>query len=511
MSSSQDYNSALIAAALLATNPELAAGVDAQDTWAAEIAEQGARVDLYRKYVEGEHRSGITDQMRNMLRLPEDDTGLTDFTDNYCEVIVSKMASRLEVMEIATGQEGIDKQWLLPLIKRNSWQALQGKVFSGAVRDGTAFIMVDPQTLMWTNEPAYDGFSGVVVIFDTAGSTPIWACKLWNESVGLGDSSTATPMRLIVYEPNRISYWHGESGGKEVLPDQRVEMATPGGTQQGNVLPWPVGKVPLVAFTNKSSNYASTGQSEIRPAIPLQDVLNRTLHSMVMASEFSAFRVKWSIGMEINAAQITPGAIIGLVLKDASGNIITEMSPELVEFMKAVRVGEFEETDISQYIQQIDKLAREVSQISQTPIYGVTTEGVLSGEALKQLEIGLIGKVERFQKDNTDSVRELIRLTALLQNTFVTEFGLAPTELGEITPVWKSAELLDAVAQITVLISMRKDAPGLWDDDFYRGRIGALLGMSQAAIEKETLKAQAASTNIMDSLIGAGGNIPVVA
>ena len=102
-------NSGLVVTALELTDAELATSVDAMSTWRQELQEQGARVTLYRQYEEGEHRSGITTQMRNMLRLPVDDTGIDDFNDNYCRIIVDKMASRLQVSEITTGDESIDK------------------------------------------------------------------------------------------------------------------------------------------------------------------------------------------------------------------------------------------------------------------------------------------------------------------------------------------------------------------------------------------------------------------
>lgn len=519
-------NSYLVAAALQATDPDLATSVDAPNTWVKELAEQGARVTLYRQYEEGEHRSGITTQMRNMLRLPEDNTGIDDFNDNYCRIIVDKMASRLQVSEITSGDPNIDKTWLMPLLEMNDWQAIQGTVFQGAVRDGDSFIMVNPSNLMWSSEPAYDGFSGIVLISDETGKLPIWACKLWSETVAASEVGSSDPedttsvtMRIVVYQPNQISYWWGKSGSKEVSPDNRVRakvitdmgngMAEIGEADRlTNVMSWPAKRIPIVHFANQYNNFSWWGKSEIRPAIPLQDVLNRTLHSMVMASEFSAFRIKWSIGMAIDASAITPGAVINLTLTDpVTGAIITDMSAEMVEFLKAVKVGQFEETDIAQYISQIDKLAREVSQISQTPIYGVTTEGVLSGEALRQLEVGLIGKCRRFQRDNTDAIRQLIILTAQLQTAFVTDTSLppAPTGFKSIAPAWQNPELLDANEQIKTLTQMRKDAPGLWDDDFYRGKIGALLNMRQADIEAESLKAKQQQQNTLESLIGAGG------
>jgi hypothetical protein len=67
----------------------------------------------------------------------------------------------------------------------------------------------------------------------------------------------------------------------------------------------------------------------------------------------------------------------------------------------------------------------------------------LSGEALKQLETGLIGKCQRFQKENTSGVRSLIELTARIQKTFS---GFKdPPELGRLTVEWDSPELRDNV------------------------------------------------------------------
>jgi len=452
-----------------------------------------------------------------MLRLKTDASNIDDFNDNYCQIIVDKMAGRLQVTEISTGDDALDKGWLSFILQRNMWKAIQGTVFAGAVRDGESFMMIDPQTLLWSSEPAYDGFDGIVALFDSFSRTPIWACKLWAETVegALADTEEST-MRLVVYQPDVVTYWVGKEGGDEVEPDKRIttqqviNMENGFGEVQdtlGNRLPWAVGSVPIIHFVNRYSNYSSVGKSEVRPAIPLQDVLNRTIYSMVMASEFSAFRIKWSIGIPIDASGIVPGAVINLVLKDEQGNVLTSVDENEAKFLEAVKVGEFEETDISQYITQIDKLAREISQIAQTPIYGVTTEGVLSGEALKQLEIGLIGKCERFQNENTDAIKELIQLTAAIQNTFTLAITIPPVpKVIQVTVVnWKPAELLDVAGQIAVLIQMRKEAPGLWDDEFYRTKIGALLGMAQAQVKEESLRAQQQQQDVLETLVGAAG------
>jgi hypothetical protein len=482
-------NSGLIVSALLKSNPALAVSMDAANAWKSEIKEHGARVALYRDYERGDHRAVITDQMRKMLRLNEDDSGMTDFNGNYCGIVIDKMAGRLHVNEITTGNEGVDTGWLAPLLEDNDWDNLQTTTFRGAIRDADSYIMVDPETLAWTSEPAYDGYSGITAIFETGTRTPTWACKMWSEAEEAGADNT---MQLVVYQPGSVSYWRGQAGGAEVQPnDVVVDLANGFSEVIGNQRAFPLAsqKVPIVHFANRYENYSEDGESEIRAAIPLQDVYNRTLHSMVMASELSAFRIAWSIGLEIDELSIMPGAVINLVLKK-DGNLIQEPTAEMIELLKTARVGQFEATDLTQYIEQLDKVVREISQVTQTPLYGITTDnGSLSGEALKQLEIGLIGKVIRFQQQNTDSIRELVELTAEIQNAFRIEGkGSAPI-FKQIALTWKSPEILDVTSQIAALASLRMQASGLWSDDWYRGKIGGLMGMSQNEISKEAAAA----------------------
>jgi len=179
-----------------------------------------------------------------------------------------------------------------------------------------------------------------------------------------------------------------------------------------------------------------------------------------------------------------------MVLQDESGNTISDLTSEQIEFLKAVKVGELSATDISQYTNQLAEITKHISQTSQTPIYGITTTGNLSGEALKQLEIGLIGKVSRFQNENIGAVQDLIKLTAQMQNTYnYNNLGVAPI-VDNVDVNWKPAEIINAQEVISSILDIRERAPGLFDDDFIRQQIGAVLGLSQAQIDEEGDKAQ---------------------
>jgi hypothetical protein len=63
---------------------------------------------------------------------------------------------------------------------------------------------------------------------------------------------------------------------------------------------------------------------------------------------------------------------------------------------------------------------------------------------------------------------------------------------------------------MNALSQLRRDNPGLWPDEWYRERIGALLDMSSSQIKAEGEKAQTQSALALDELIGGGGEVPPV-
>jgi len=139
----------------------------------------------------------------------------------------------------------------------------------------------------------------------------------------------------------------------------------------------------------------------------------------------------------------------------------------------------------------------------------VTSSGQISGAALKQLEIGLLGKVQRFQWQNTSAFGDLLELTAEIQNAYNTGEGSAP-ELGAIKVVWKDAEILDVNERIAALKDLRKDSPGLFTDDFYIEQVGSLLNLSQADINKQKEETAKQQGSFFDALTGGDGTVPAV-
>ena len=532
-------NENIVGAALQATDDDLYWQVGGS-SFVNAVAKRGARVRRYRRYERGDHDCNLTDEQKKLLNLKSDTSGLNEANSNYCAIVVDMMAGRLSVSEI-NSQDEATEEWVQDVLTRNNFESLQGEWFRGAIRDTESFVLIDPQTGLWSSEPAFDGYSGMVAIYDSMTNLPVWACKLWtvaekadvtsdDADLGADDSEV---VHVVVYQPNQISFWKARDGNTEIDPEpmKPEDVQTGEGIamlEGGNGFTWPLGLLPLGQFANKRDNYTSYGESEIRAVLPLQDITNATLYDMMMASKLSAFKIYWSKGMKIEKDGIMPGSIINLVLTDKNGNTVTSYNEAMARFVAAAEVGEFGTTDMSQYTNQLDKLEREISQVSATPIYGITNQSALSGEALKQLEMGLINKVIRFQKENTGVIKTLIKLTALIQLTFDVQTSFSsrvskevsdfldvkapvdpPTDIGDLNVNWRSPEIVNTSEQITALSNIRRDNPGLWPDEWYREKMGNLLGMTSQDIKEKGEAAELQKTTTIDSLLGGrSGNEP---
>jgi len=164
--------------------------------------------------------------------------------------------------------------------------------------------------------------------------------------------------------------------------------------------------------------------------------------------------------------------------------------------------------DLDKFTGAIEKFVVQLSHVTQTPIYGVTSSGNLSGEALKQLEIGLIGKVERFQRENTDSIKEIFLMMLDIQANYNNGKG-SPPKFDVVSVQWKSAELRDQNADLAALVDMYVKTPGVFPKSFYRARIGGILGLDEAQIvqlgEDADLEDSMRFANLLTAGDGEGG------
>lgn len=423
--------------AALSVHPSQASQMSA-DGWAEAQQMQGERVRLYRDYASGDHRANMTTEMRNLLRIKASGS-LTEFNDNYMDVVIQAMADRLQVAALE-GTTEADTTWAADLLKRVRFDAMQNDVHEATVRDGDSYVMAywdnDTKQVEWSHEPAYDGVDGMLVLYDSAMATrPSLAIKIWHLTLSDDGGTVKSTARVNVYYPGKVERYRStnESSTLEKVSDDPQPLWVGRDNQ-------PLG-VPVVHFRNQKAMYDSYGQSAIANAIPLQDALNRMLYSTVMVYELTAFRILIARGFDPGSA-LTPGMIIKI-------SPDSPLSPDQVADLTAL-----DGADPTPYLAGMQFLVGEIGNVTNTP--RLTPQGMggdnASGESLKQREIGLLGKLQRFQTKAGNAWEDLLKLSAAIQTAFG---GGAPGPDAEFTTKWVSAEIRNDTAIVDNALKLK--------------------------------------------------------
>lgn len=360
------------------------------DAWKADAGIRAEKVARYRAYMDGDHEfEWMSDEQRDILGLKKGDEFLEDHTEN----IVQTFADRL----LCNSVEGDSEQataWAANVLDWNRFKRLQLDVHEAAIIDGNAYLLIEyddeNQIPILTLEPAFDGVEGMEVIYHH-GDEPLCALKMWHEVIGDGKMLS----RLNVYYADRIEKYASKDGGKfSYYYSETDQVADENGRQY---IPFvldsgaPIG-VPVIPFRHGYRKGKGYGLSLLEKVIPLQNVQNRTLHSMVAAEELSAFQIRWIKGMPA-PTKIAPGMFLEFVPRDGNGNP-TKPSADIAEWLKAIDLGAIEQGEIAPHLAALQYTRAAMYKVSGTPDYD-DAGGNASGESLKQREMRLLGRIRR--------------------------------------------------------------------------------------------------------------------
>jgi hypothetical protein len=369
-----------------------------RSTWAEEMRHYGTLTQLFRDYYEGNHRARLEPEMKALLRVSGDE--LDQFNINYCSTVVETMADRLTVTTIEGGTVNAS-EWAADVLDFNRIDGLQMDVHEAALRDGVTYVMVaydnERRMPVIAHELAWDGDVGMIAVKDRTGKQIVAAVKVWYE----GDEK-----RVNLYLPDGVEKYRWANGALTPV-EERADWVTRTGA--------PIG-VPIVEFGNR--------RSELAAVIPMQDALNRTLVSMVMTGELTAFQIRIALGFD-PPKKVTPGMWV-VIGKDG-------LSKDQLVDAKVLPQGQ-----LVPFINQAEFLINQIATVSRTPIPALSGGDNSSGEALKQREIGLLGKIKRFQVRGGNRWEDVMSMAARLQGAFGT---MAAPASGRWWTRWEDAEL----------------------------------------------------------------------
>lgn len=394
---------------------KIAEVLGAGSLWVEENKARGELVRLYREYYRGDHRLKMTPPMMRMMQITDRRTDR--YNANYCSMVIDTMADRLTVERIdADTPEGTD--WAQRAMTLNRFDALQMRVREAALRDGECFVMSewdeDRGRPRFARELTWDGETGILVRWDDARENIVAAAKVWMVADG--------SKRVNIYTEDMVRRY-AASDAELALIDE--ESTIRDGQAPG---------VPLVRFAHKER-----GVSELVNIIPLQDSLNRTLASMVMSAELTSFSVHFVKGFD-PPGELTPGMFIVAMVTDEGGQPLLpdgkDEAAAYAAYTNAMSLERIEAGSLAEMISQAEFLIDQISTVSSTPLPGGSANA--SGEALKQRDIRLLGKVTAAQVAYGNAWEDVLTLAARQQTLFATT---AAPQVETWNARWKAAEI----------------------------------------------------------------------
>jgi hypothetical protein len=350
---------------------------------------------IYDDFYEGRHPLAFaTPKFRDAFGI-----AFKEFADNWCDLVVDATEERLNVegFRLGSNPDGDKRAW--KLWQANQLDAESQLVHTEALINGRTYVLVwngeDPKVPAITAEHPTE-----MVVATAAGNRRhrLAAMKRWLDDSGF--------IFATLYLPDAIYKFRSRSKIKGsqvswITPTKWVPRGVPIG-EGGDEFVNPLGVVPVVPFYNRP-RLLGNGVSEIAKVIPIQNGVNKLVLDMIVASEFGAAPQRWATGLEVPKDPIT-GQPVEL-FKTMLDRMWTSKN-------KDVKFGEFNPTDLSNFVKGIELLVQHIASQTRTPPHYFYLSGQFpSGESIKSAETGLVAKTRRKMRHFGEGWEEVMRLS----------------------------------------------------------------------------------------------------
>jgi hypothetical protein len=409
-----------------------------------KLAAQQREIQLYEDYYNGKHRLAFA-----TLKFRQAFGWLfKSLADNWCELVVDAPVERLFVEGFRFGKDkpADTKAW--DIWQANGLDAESVMAHTEAVKDGRCYILVGPAEETGGYPRMTVEHPSQMIVETEAGNrrNRLAALKKWRDESGY--------IYATLYLPDQIVKWRTKEPVKSAISGDvgRNWVARPGDEGGEN----PLEVVPVIPLENNPTMLAG-GRSDLIPAIPLQDAIDKELADMLVASEFAAFPQRVMTGVEVPTDE-SGAPLSSTELKAAVGRL-------WVFENENAKVSQFAAADLNNYVNAIAMLLQHLAAQTRTPPHYLLGQIVnVSGDALKAAETGLVAKVKRKQIDFSDSWEEAMRLALKLKGE-----GELSEAMGA-EAIWRDPEYRSEGEQVDAAIKLRAlgiPLPALWE------RIGA--------------------------------------
>jgi len=414
----------------------------------AETNTDQKRIQRARDYYDGDQFVVLTDRLREFLG---DDTSLADAALLSLDIIgpvIRAVTEKLNVRSFDSDEDvnadGVRPfaSWASSVWQRNRMDVRQDDIHTAAIRDGSAFVIVDwdiddqiPRFTVHKRyvDPAFGGDGdGCKIIYrnNDPDQERLFAVKRWTETYFDGGMARQR-YRMTVYYPDSVEKWASPIG------TLGTSFATWEPFTDSPDEPWPIPWVdsagqPLGIAVIPFRNHGD--DQEARKAIPIQNALNKAFVDLMTESDFSAFRLMLAFGWEPvdsdgAALVLSPGRWQGTTNPNGSAMSVPGVP-------------------LDNYLNLIDSLKLYTAQVTDTPIARFLTTKQISAEGTqKQGESPLTTKVAKRQTRLGNAYEDMVYLGARLHAAFAR--GVPALPVGPILETqWQPATARDESAEL---------------------------------------------------------------
>lgn len=280
----------------------------------------------------------------------------------FPKLVVTSLAERLSVTGFrAIGDEKADRElwraWQASDMEEQSHLAhidtlAYGRsfVFVWAGADGKPLVTVEsPKQVAALHDPATGSLIAVLKQWVAADGRTVNATLLEAETITRYEGNAATALRTV-----------------EVIPN-------------------PLGEVPVVALVNRQRLLDVDGASEMTDVLDLTDGLNKVMSDAMVSSEYFARPRRWVTGLEI--------------VEDEDGKPINPFSSEHDRVWQSedagTKFGQFEGARLDGYADMTAALTQQIGAVSGLPPHylGLNGDQPPSADAIRSAEASLVAKV----------------------------------------------------------------------------------------------------------------------
>jgi hypothetical protein len=237
-----------------------------------------------------------------------------------------------------------------------------------------------------------------------------------------------------------------------------------------------LGVTPFVRFRDRLDGQA---HGIIEPLIPIQDRVNESVFSLLIALQYASFRQRWATGLaiptdtnEFLSDGVTANPNYGKPLEPfeaAVNRLWVSDSPD-------AKFGDFAQTEVSGHLNTYKSTVQSLAAIAQTPPHVLLGDLVnLSADALAAAEASTQRKGAEYETLFGESWEQTLRLAALADGDLEGAADTSAQVRWRDTEARSLAQTVDALGKMVQMLAVPAEAaweriPGVTDQDVERWR-----------------------------------------